>query len=88
MQWLEGSGVATAVVEVATMAQIQSLARNFHMLPIRPKRKKKKKKERINIKYVRSQCNSKKRASLGEERREVGRDWLQGFQVQGNLLND
>ena len=49
MQWLEGSGVATAIVEVATMAQIQSLARNFHMLPIRPKRKKKKKKERINI---------------------------------------
>ena len=42
VQWVKGSGIATAAVQVTVVAQIQHWPRNFYMLQVQPFKKKKK----------------------------------------------
>ena len=46
VQWVKGSGIAAAAVEVAAVALIQSMAQNFRMPWVQPLKKKKKKKKK------------------------------------------
>lgn len=43
MQWVEGSGVTTVVVEVSAVAQVSSLPGNFHVHQVSPLKKKERK---------------------------------------------